>query len=328
MPRTTLLLVRHGARYDFANKQAWRARCAALGLEGSDPPLSALGHVQAAETAAFIAREERVTTILVSPYLRVIQTARPLAHATELPICVENALAEFHHVPQKIPPAGKRVGVFPEIDERYEPMLRECTTDEAGNEPHVEYMRRLLLFGRELGTRHAGETVACFSHAASVALVGALTGCDTLVEAGCFAPCGVYKLVSDDAGATWSLLRSGGDNTAHVTTNDPSTFPWGFKHTSSATLLACEEAFSSALALGPTADLDPSHAARPSRGGPSAAREVVDDRAGLGEVAGPHAPTAAATTSDAARWQISATLVLFGVALGLAMSAARSRAKY
>ena len=47
--------------------------------------------------------------------------------------------------------------------------------------------------------------VACFSHAASVALVAALLNCDTLAEAGAFAPCGVFRLVTEDGGDSWSV---------------------------------------------------------------------------------------------------------------------------
>ena len=186
--------MRHGARYDYANKEAWAARCKAVGAEHSDPPLSALGHLQARETATALAREAP-DCILSSPYLRVLQTAQPLAHAIGLPIRVEHCLAEFGHSPQRIPAAAARVPILPEVDEDYEPLLdRACRGIDpiTGKEPTTEYLRRLLLFREELRhSRWYGKTIVCFSHAASVALVGALTGCATLVEAGCFAPCAI-----------------------------------------------------------------------------------------------------------------------------------------
>ena len=79
-PRTTVFLVRHGARHDYANPAAWKETCRRLGHEPSDPPLSALGHKQAREVAAAL-QGQGIRHILVSPYLRVIQTAQPLAHA-------------------------------------------------------------------------------------------------------------------------------------------------------------------------------------------------------------------------------------------------------
>ena len=66
------------------------------------------------------------------------------------------------------------------------------------------------------------------SHAASVALVGALTGCATLAEAGKFAPCGIWRLASSDGGATWAVEATGDHNDPHVTENDGTTYPWGF----------------------------------------------------------------------------------------------------
>ena len=100
----------------------------------------------------------------------------------------------------------------------------------------MEYLRRMLRLAKALPQRHANTTVACFSHAASVALVAALTKQDSLLSDAelTFAPCGIYKLVSDDGGDTWAVEASGASNAAHVTVNDPTTYSWGFMHSSSA----------------------------------------------------------------------------------------------
>jgi hypothetical protein len=61
--------------------------CWPSGIDPRDPPLSALGHQQARETAAFFAalpQPQRPTRILCSPYLRVLQTAAPTADALGL----------------------------------------------------------------------------------------------------------------------------------------------------------------------------------------------------------------------------------------------------
>jgi|AntAceMinimDraft_5_1070358.scaffolds.fasta_scaffold107852_2 hypothetical protein len=99
-----------------------------------------------------------------------------------------------------------------------------------------------------------GASVACFSHAASTALVAALLGssppflaekgaaklgegvCQETAEqepffaelgdVGPFAPCGVFHLSARGQGAPWALHCKGGDNTAHVSENNPATFPW------------------------------------------------------------------------------------------------------
>ena len=265
-----------------------------------DPPLSALGHCQAAETAKAIARE-RPTVIFSSPYLRVLQTAQPLAHLLGLPILIEvrynphaslsaawmrccsplalvtlslsldilrtaihsqNCLAEFGHTPHKIARPAARVAVIPEVDETYKPVLgRECCgLNVHGKEPTVAYFRRLLLWKRELASgRFDGQTVVCYSHAASVALIGALTDCSSLKEAGRFAPCGIWKLVSDDGGKSWKVERRGDDNTEHCSVNVRRRS--AFVHMRSASRchtfvcsaghwLACSVPLSSALALG------------------------------------------------------------------------------
>ena len=257
--RTTVFLVRHGARFDFANKERWRATCARLGLEPADPSLSALGHAQARQTAAALA-QEGVEHILVSPYLRVIQTAQPLAHACSLPLCVEEGLAELAYEPSTVPSAGARVKYFPEVDDVYVPVHPPVRPGADGVEDNLGYLRRMLRLAASLPQRFPGGTIACFSHAASVALVAALTRSEGLDAVGTFAPCGIYKLVSDDEGATWRVEKRGDDNTGHVTDNVPSTFPWGFRHSETTTSAktkpeAWEALWREAVRLGPTPDV-------------------------------------------------------------------------
>ena len=279
MPRTVLFLVRHGARHDYGNPSAWRGQVERNGLERSDPPLSALGHQQAREVAAAL-KDEGIDLLLCSPYLRVLQTAQPLAHALNLPLNVENSLAEFHHCPSRIPPPGTRVALLPEVDGEYRSVLPafQGVDAETGEEPVVEYLRRQLFFASEgMSRRFVGRTVACFSHAASVALVAALTGCATLSAAGTFAPCGIYKLVSEDGGATWEIERRGDDNTGHITENHKSTFPWGFQHSKDAETHDAD--WQRARALGPSA-VAPAPAAPAAPAAPSRRRADAPRRGG------------------------------------------------
>ena len=169
------------------------------------------------------------------PYLRVLQTAQPLAHACSLPLCVEEGLAELAYEPTAVPSAGARVAYFPEVDDSYKPIHPPVQPAANGIEDNLGYLRRMLDFAAALPKRFKGNTVACFSHAASVALVAALTRSESLDAVGTFAPCGIYKIVSDDDGATWTVEKSGDDNTGHVTENVPSTFPWGFRHSETTT---------------------------------------------------------------------------------------------
>jgi len=79
----------------------------------------------------------------------------------------------------------------------------------------------------ELERVYAGKTIACFSHAASVALVAALTGC-SVAEAGSFAPCGIFKLVRGESAKLWARGAARGDNSGHCSLNSQTTYPWCF----------------------------------------------------------------------------------------------------
>jgi len=243
--KTTIFLVRHGARFDFANREKWAHDCKELGINSEDPPLSALGLEQARTTANALAGEG-IEHILVSPYLRVIQTAQPLAHLCKLGISVEEGLAELCHTSGSVTPARQRYQYFPEVDLDYKALQPEAS---AGNqEDVVDYLRRMLLMAEELPKKFGGRTVACFSHAASIALVAALAG-TSLAEAGRFAPCGIFKLVKDEGAAKFTIEKFGADNSGHVAENHPSTFPWCFED-----MFAAEEAdglWKEACGLGP-----------------------------------------------------------------------------
>lgn len=130
---TTNLLIRHGDRYDYAiGKEPWKLRCKASDtLVLSDPPLSALGHSQARSLASYLAGPtgRRVDRILCSPYLRALQTAQPLAHASGLPLCVDFVAAEAHQMPSALPPIDARLPYVPEIDEGHVPHMRSVVTD-------------------------------------------------------------------------------------------------------------------------------------------------------------------------------------------------------
>jgi broad specificity phosphatase PhoE len=167
LPEATIYLIRHGDRYDYADKKAWRARCAKSELlVASDPPLSALGHEQARGMAQHLAREG-IEKIIVSPYLRALQTAQPLAHATGLPLCVDFAAAEAHQKPTSLPPLAARLPYFPEMDEDYTPIMSSVVVDgddgpEPNIEPRLEHMRRMLHLAKQLPTHPsvAGKRVA------------------------------------------------------------------------------------------------------------------------------------------------------------------------
>jgi len=198
-----------------------------------------LGWRQAQETAEnvfapLVAADEGPETLLVSPFLRVIQTATPTSHALGLPLKVEPGLAEIHYVPGRLPTPAARFQYFPHVDPDYTPIYETPATageiDDATGMPCETYPRgyleRVMAFTPLLEKAVEGQRVALFSHAASVAIVAALLDM-SLEEVGRFAPCGVYHLRKEGDGA-WELLGSGADNTGHVSENHDSTFPWGY----------------------------------------------------------------------------------------------------
>ena len=77
---------------------------------------------------------------------------------------------------------------------------------EGTQETCEDYFMRMIALSRRLPERFAGRTVALFSHAASVALVGALTGEVRIEDAGTFAPCGIWEVSSGPVACVTPLL--------------------------------------------------------------------------------------------------------------------------
>jgi methylglyoxal/glyoxal reductase len=235
---TTVYLLRHGDRHDF-RVPAWKEKIAKAGGLVIDPPLSALGHRQARETAELL-KNEPIDMILCSPYVRTIQTATPLAEALGVPISVEPGLSECHHVQDVLPGPNKRFETFPNVDFEYAPLLDPQTnTSPKGKETTSGYFNRMMNFSTLLSEQLEGKTVVLFSHAASVALVAALLDCDMGAipkgnvggtgRSDLFAPCGVYKLVRHGGlSGKWELERNGSGN-EHLSERSPETYPWGFQ---------------------------------------------------------------------------------------------------
>ncbi|KAJ1445498.1 histidine phosphatase superfamily [Pelagophyceae sp. CCMP2097] len=229
--RQTIVLVRHGDRFDYADP-SWLPLIRAKGGKERDPPLSTLGHRQARELGAALAEflAGRIVRVASSPYLRCLQTIRPLAHDLGVPIDVDEALAEIEHHASNTATTDERFVTFPEVRNAAD---GSPTCLEAPREGWpVEYMERLRNFAADLdrrfGAPDAEETLVLVSHAASVALVSALLD-QELTPENRFAPAGMYVLGRDSVAEPWKLLRAGDNNAPYVSTNAATTFPWGFK---------------------------------------------------------------------------------------------------
>jgi broad specificity phosphatase PhoE len=264
---------------------SWRERATRYGALVTDPPLSALGHKQARETAKFLqklittptttttkssniavvsdgddggsttAATNGIDAILVSPYLRTIQTAAPTSDIFNVPIYVENGLSESHATKNNyIPSSHERFIYFPQIDPTYIPLVHDIvptpghmckvTGYECESFP-IDYMKRMELLARQLECKYVGQSIVLFSHAASLALVAALCHCSLRDMK--FAPCGVYcmeRRISSCCSSSntneeddcchrhsfpWTLVQSGHTNEEHVSENSVTTYPWGFE---------------------------------------------------------------------------------------------------
>eukprot|EP00546_Thalassionema_frauenfeldii_P003141 CAMPEP_0178935658 /NCGR_PEP_ID=MMETSP0786-20121207/24678_1 /TAXON_ID=186022 /ORGANISM="Thalassionema frauenfeldii, Strain CCMP 1798" /LENGTH=307 /DNA_ID=CAMNT_0020613851 /DNA_START=48 /DNA_END=971 /DNA_ORIENTATION=- len=238
-----IYLIRHGDRWDYANPSSWIELAKRTKNLVTDPSLSPLGHVQATETSVALLQDitsqtpkkKATTRILSSPYLRVIQTSVPTANALGLPICIEEGLSEAMITPGKLPSPSERFAYFPQIDTDYESILRVKATpgfhcEKTGYPCEAfagKYVKRMEVMAKLLEEKYHGQTVVCFSHAASIALVAALLRCD--LEGMKFAPCGIYHLVRKKGVDKWELVTDGSTNAPHVSENSETTYPWGFR---------------------------------------------------------------------------------------------------
>lgn len=241
----------------MVSNPSWLDSAKAHGALITDPPLSPLGHRQAMETADHLwkvvtknskqqqqqpvadglnhPRSHHVDEILVSPYLRVIQTAIPTSTLFNLPLFIESGLSESHATPGPniLPTPIERYRYFPQINPNYTSMVQVQPTP--GYMCHKtgypceafagRYVQRMQSFASLLENKYRGKSIVLFSHAASVALVASLLKCS--MRQMTFAPCGIYHLQrnNDDP---WILVRNGESNAEYVSENSPTTYPWGF----------------------------------------------------------------------------------------------------
>jgi broad specificity phosphatase PhoE len=240
---STIYLFRHGARYDL-DDPSWRESIVKVGGLVTDTPLSAEGHEQSRKAAIRLGKL-KVDEILVSPYLRTIQTAIPFSLQMGVKIFVEDGLAEAPHVPGVLPSPLERFKYFSQIDTNYKPILIPVASP---NHFHIElnkpqetfplgYFQRIIKFAELIENKCFGKTLLCFSHAASVALVAALLRCniedipadvnsETNARTDLFAPLGMYKLTRRGKGK-WILVRNGSTNN-NLSCKDSKTYAWGY----------------------------------------------------------------------------------------------------
>jgi len=125
----------------------------------SDPPLTPLGELQAASTAAYLSSTE-IDAIYVSPQLRAQQTCRPLAlhHGIEATTDIRIAEWDFEH--------GSYVPSWAD-----EPMTREEATARFEAMRTPEFFTRVRAGFDDIIANNAGRTVAVVCHGGVIGVV-------------------------------------------------------------------------------------------------------------------------------------------------------------
>lgn len=191
MPQT-VWIARHANRLDFVNPEWFNTA-----ERPYDPPLSEDGFVQAQELGERL-KEERITSIFVSPFLRTVQTANKVAEILDLPLKLEWGMCEWLNpewmpaMPETLPPETL-AQKFPRIDLSYRSRIvpKYPETDEG-------CVQRAGETARTLADEFASEDILLVGHGASVigATIGlAVEAAQTELSA---ALCCLYKLVRQE----------------------------------------------------------------------------------------------------------------------------------
>jgi probable phosphoglycerate mutase len=152
--QTELFLIRHG-------ETAWNAQARFQGHQ--DSPLTATGIAQAKAAAAYLC-DLALSALYSSDLPRTLQTAKPIADVTGLPIIAEPALRE------------RNLGIFEGLTrEEIQVRHNEHYARYTAREPHfvipngeslAQLHQRGLVVMETLARRHSGERIAIVSHGA------------------------------------------------------------------------------------------------------------------------------------------------------------------
>jgi broad specificity phosphatase PhoE len=156
---TRLLLVRHGQSQGNAEGR----------FGGHLPtPLSALGHLQAEATGRSLSAEN-VTAIYSSDLLRAVQTAEPLARLMNLEIKTDAAFRERSVGVMEGKTFDEAAAAHPE---EYAALLR-CDFEHVmtEGESYRQLLDRSTAALDSILTRHAGGTIALFSHTGTICIL-------------------------------------------------------------------------------------------------------------------------------------------------------------
>lgn len=162
----TIWIARHANRLDFVNPDWFNTA-----ERRYDPPLSDDGIVQAGQLAQRL-KQEKITAIFASPFLRTVQTANQVAEVLNLPIKLESGLSEWLNPewmsenPERMAIA-ELIALFPRIDPNYTsrvisqyPETAETALERSGETARklaAEFREEILLVGH--GASVLGATI-------------------------------------------------------------------------------------------------------------------------------------------------------------------------
>lgn len=195
----TLWVTRHGMRLDFVYPQ-WRSHAE----RPHDTPLSTEGFHQARETGLRL-REEALTAIYASPFLRTVQTASAIADILRIPIHIEHGLGEalrsewFPEAPDYLPPAALQKE-YPAVDPGYRPLVEPAYPED----DYAITLARCRQTVQAIVERTQGNLLLV-GHGISVE--GAIRGLTSATEGFDCRMCALNKIVQVPEG--WRLVYSG-----------------------------------------------------------------------------------------------------------------------
>ncbi|ODV89708.1 hypothetical protein CANCADRAFT_27754 [Tortispora caseinolytica NRRL Y-17796] len=208
MALTTIYVVRHGFRSNW-DPDVTVPPPPPTGITG-DPSLSNHGREQAEELAQFVASlQPPVQAIISSPFYRCVETARPSALATGLPVHLDNGVAEWYSRSRVTHPSPASPEVlqqfFPDIAiaKDYEPTVVPSTEGETYQELEQRCAKALAQLIDRFSDR---EAILICTHAATKIVIGRalLNDPNLMVRAG---TCSIDKYTLN--GNQWTIEWNG-----------------------------------------------------------------------------------------------------------------------
>lgn len=217
-----MYIIRHGDRHDYhIGVENW-VKTRPDHIHVHDPPLSDLGRRQAEDLAKAVPdlfSDVPIHRMVVSPFIRCIETATPLAEKLGHNLCVDDSLREAGLVDYvEMPPLADRN--VPMLDLEYSStfMGEQKESFPQGCLDRCNNVKQKLL-----EERFANENLVVVTHAACVVgLVAALLDCK-VSEVAAAGPAGVFKLGRDSSTGKWSALMQ--NHSEHLSELG-STRPW------------------------------------------------------------------------------------------------------